>query len=78
MCRVLVHRHVLLWSHQLSHRVLAWSCLRECLTCLYLRVATGILDDSVEAYYAIGAEWKMLAIIWGVGGIPGRSSKGCL
>mmetsp|Transcript_24580 Transcript_24580/g.20929 ORF Transcript_24580/g.20929 Transcript_24580/m.20929 type:complete len:137 (+) Transcript_24580:3-413(+) len=36
-----------------------------------IAVATGILDNSVEAYYAIGAEWKMLAIIWGVGGIPG-------
>ncbi|EEQ98076.1 hypothetical protein Pmar_PMAR016153 [Perkinsus marinus ATCC 50983] len=47
-----------------------------CLTCRYLRVATGILDDSVEAYYAIGAEWKMLAIIWGVGGIPGMLCYG--
>ncbi|KAF4661550.1 Eukaryotic translation initiation factor 2D [Perkinsus chesapeaki] len=36
-----------------------------------IAVATGILDNSVEAYYAIGAEWKMLAIIWGVGGVPG-------
>ncbi|EEQ98079.1 hypothetical protein Pmar_PMAR016156 [Perkinsus marinus ATCC 50983] len=41
-----------------------------------IAVATGILDDSVEAYYAIGAEWKMLAIIWGVGGIPGMLCYG--
>ncbi|KAF4648816.1 hypothetical protein FOZ61_002123, partial [Perkinsus olseni] len=36
-----------------------------------IAVATGVLDNSVEKYYAVGAEWKMLAIIWGVGGLPG-------
>ncbi|KAF4704009.1 hypothetical protein FOZ62_000527 [Perkinsus olseni] len=36
-----------------------------------IAVATGVLDSSVEKYYAVGAEWKMLAIIWGVGGLPG-------
>ncbi|KAF4754470.1 hypothetical protein FOZ62_013778 [Perkinsus olseni] len=36
-----------------------------------IAVATGVLDSSVETYYAVGAEWKMLAIIWGVGGLPG-------
>ncbi|KAF4659394.1 hypothetical protein FOL46_006614 [Perkinsus olseni] len=33
--------------------------------------ATSQLERSVETYYAVGAEWKMMVILWLSGGVPG-------
>ncbi|EER19117.1 hypothetical protein Pmar_PMAR025827, partial [Perkinsus marinus ATCC 50983] len=33
--------------------------------------ATSSLEGSVETFYAVGAEWKMMVILWLSGGVPG-------
>ncbi|KAF4675583.1 hypothetical protein FOL47_007534 [Perkinsus chesapeaki] len=33
--------------------------------------ATSYLQTSVETFYAVGAEWKMMVILWLSGGVPG-------
>ncbi|EER06148.1 hypothetical protein Pmar_PMAR024611, partial [Perkinsus marinus ATCC 50983] len=32
--------------------------------------ATSSLEGSVETFYAVGAEWKMMVILWLSGGVP--------
>ncbi|KAF4656029.1 hypothetical protein FOZ61_007233 [Perkinsus olseni] len=41
------------------------------ITSYVMALATGILESSVEKYYWIGAEWKMMAIIWLSASLPG-------
>ncbi|KAF4675585.1 hypothetical protein FOL47_007536 [Perkinsus chesapeaki] len=40
-------------------------------TSYVMALATGILESSIEKYYWIGAEWKMMTIIWFTASLPG-------